>query len=911
MPNRTPSVAAFVLSVAVLVSADRPLQAAYRYWTGAGGDPDWNIPGNWEGGVVPLGGDDVFVNNGGLAEIRDPDRRSTAHRLTLGQLSTHSGTLRLLEGGSLESSLLIIGDAGSGVVLQTGGQNAAHDVVVGHGHTGVGRYQISGGSLMIKELFEVGPGGTGTVLQSGSAQVSAGWVLVGSDKDGDGVGHGLYELTGTSRLSARAEERIGVAGSGRFVQAGGENTTPSLTIDSDHHEDAAYELHDGQLRIVRTSSDQTVRTIIGGSNGGIGLFVQTGGTHQIGGYPLPGEEAPPFDPSAGLYVGKDFGGIYVGDYSPGGGTYRMVSGVLASPAEVIGFGGTGRFEHSGGSNVCGALEVGTSSTGTGTYVISGNAVLNAGSLTIGRPQSPPFLSPTGTFIQSGGEVDVKGTARVLGQANQGPLYTLSGSGRLTSGALEVEGAFRQTGGSNTTPRLQIGSGAARGEYELGGTGALVAKEQIIASGEFIQTGGSNIVGESYSPAPQPFYLYGTLTIGTTSGAGAYRLSGESTLRAGKILLGEHSSGSFEQTGGSVVTDTVSMGFNGSAKYRLVGGTLQSMQTCQIRGYTGLAGTGGSFVNTGGHHIAPVLWVWEDGQYELAGTGQLDSRDQNINGTADFTQSGGLNRVSKLLSVSGSRSSPDGATYALLGGRLEVDSLWVGRDGPGVFRIGSADATVIATGVVGLYEESTFRAVPGSTIHMRGGFFGTRTSAARVSGLSNLTLIFEGGKEGGMEVASRFGGGFDSNFALAGLVLGGDGYGRLRLQDYLPGGSIHQSLFVHSLSIRDDSRLDLAGLAVFVEGNVADQVDAWFRGGNIIDSKIAPAFFLDAAYDSAAGWTRVMAVPIPEPATAATLVVLFGLCRRRYRCSSGVPLLCDRSGRSEFTPGAGLMLRGGV
>jgi hypothetical protein len=146
-------------------------------------------------------------------------------------------------------------------------------------------------------------------------------------------------------------------------------------------------------------------------------------------------------------------------------------------------------------------------------------------------------------------------------------------------------------------------------------------------------------------------------------------------------------------------------------------------------------------------------------------------------------------------------------------------------------------------------------------------------------LANLTLDFEGGagRTDTFEVSGACGGGFTDNFALAALVLGGSDVGRVRLVDLFDNGgrglSGQEALFVGSLAIGVGSQLDLNGLHLYVEGDVAAMLDAWIADGRLIDSTgaaIAPTF------NAADGWTET-----PEPGTLM-LLALGGLAVLRSR-----------------------------
>jgi hypothetical protein len=120
-----------------------------------------------------------------------------------------TGTLRVRNDGRVElrtssnAAELIVGQSGSGTVVQTGGAVVSDDLVLlGSGDDGVGQYTISGGSLSTATdgsgAFRIAnAGGTGTLRITGSASVTHGAELsLASEVDSGGVGR--LEIIGSA-----------------------------------------------------------------------------------------------------------------------------------------------------------------------------------------------------------------------------------------------------------------------------------------------------------------------------------------------------------------------------------------------------------------------------------------------------------------------------------------------------------------------------------------------------------------------------------------------------------------------------------------------------------------------------------------------------------------------------------------
>ena len=111
-----------------------------------------------------------------------------------------------------------------------------------------------------------------------------------------------------------------------------------------------------------------------------------------------------------------------------GGTLQIVSGLLTSPTQYVGYSATGTLLQSGGVNTLtssGQLYLGYNPGSSGTYNLSGSGQLSASYESIG-------YSGTGNFIQSGGVHTITGTSGLYLGYNPGSSgsYNLSGNGVL-------------------------------------------------------------------------------------------------------------------------------------------------------------------------------------------------------------------------------------------------------------------------------------------------------------------------------------------------------------------------------------------------------------------------------------------------------------------------------------------------
>jgi len=406
-------------------------------------------------------------------------------------------------------------------------------------------------------------------------------------------------------------------------------------------------------------------------------------------------------------------------------------------------------------------------------------------------------------------IDATGTGTMT--LNQGYAYSLSTSVEFIG--YSGMGSYVQSLGTNTiTNSLYLGSNSgSSGSYKLSGGTLSVGTHEYIGIGstsKFTQSGGTNTVAK---------YLCLGYYAG---GSGTYSLSSTGRLSADEETIGRNGIGKFTQSEGTnTVRNALVIGAFNIGTYDLSGGSLST------------------------HHI-DIGW--------------------KSNGT--FTQSEGTNTVSSHLYL-GLWSGGNG-TYTISGGSLSVPDFYVGMGGNGTLNIDNATADISVSNKLRFGPDSTFTAVPGTTIHMTGSAFeNANTDANDLAGLSNLELIFEGGNADTdpFEVAGQDLGavmaGFDNNFALGTLTLGRIDIGKIQLVDNFDNQSGWQgseALYIYNLNIGAGSYLDLNGLNLYYLSGTIDP-GATILGGTL--------------------------TPIPEPASLALFLLGLGslkIHRRRRK-----------------------------
>ena len=190
------------------------------------------------------------------------------------------------------------------------------------------------------------------------------------------IGNGSLTLTGSDTYSGKTTVSGGTLAITNSAVVQGTN---SLTADSG-----------GAMTLAGNALLSTTGTEYVG-NSGIGTFVQSGGTNNIGNI---------------LHVGYNAGSS---------GTYTLASGMLAmtnttmytnygqpgGPCEYVGYSGTGNFVQSAGTNsVCNDLVLGYNVGSSGMYALTGGTL----ALTNVNNDSSEYIgfNGNGTFTQTGG-----------------------------------------------------------------------------------------------------------------------------------------------------------------------------------------------------------------------------------------------------------------------------------------------------------------------------------------------------------------------------------------------------------------------------------------------------------------------------------------------------------------------------
>lgn len=336
-----------------------------------------------------------------------------------------------------------------------------------------------------------------------------------------------------------------------------------------------------------------------------------------------------------------------------------LTGNLTTQSLIIGDTKFGAYTQKGGvvdvtgTTAASHLVIGAGAGGNGSYKLEAGT-LTAKAIHVGGGTTNPAGAATGTFLQTGG------TVNVTSGTNEGELIVGDTSG--TSGKYEI------TGGTLTTNQLYVGVQGAN---------------PTVGDRSFVQSGGQVTVTDNLN--------LGGFDKGTTPGtAGSYTLSGaNSVLTSSKVWVGVSGSGTFTQEGG---THNITLGsaagdrslYIASAQagsegvYNMKGGELNADGI--YVGFSDSAATGGrgTLNHTGGTiNVGQRLVVYNGGtpnslgKYVMSGTAVLNTTSTSdapgLYIAGSFDQQGGTINANSSSAVEGFRN--DGA-FTISGGTLQ-------------------------------------------------------------------------------------------------------------------------------------------------------------------------------------------------------------------------------------------------
>jgi hypothetical protein len=390
---------------------------------------------NQSGGVNTIGGDGLFLGY---------------YAGATGTYALSEGTLSVTWGYGFAE---YVGYQGTGTFVQSGGSHTTTGLIIGQATGAHGSYLLADGTLSTTGE-SVGYNGTGSFMQSGGSHIVSGTNLFVGYLN---TGNGAFELEGgTLLLTTGANEIVGHFGNGAFTQTGGAQTIQGyIQIGCSGSGTGNYTVSGGQA--------SALKMYIGGTPfgaGGTGIVNLSGGTMNISGL-LKVWDTP------GSALNLSAGSLSVGSMDLSGNISRLhwTSGTLtisasdvyiasAAPTNATSLGPALSIEAGKSLNVIGNEIVGAG--GVGTLEISGGSAMAGG---IG--------------VVSGGIVNLNGgSLATLSMVNHGALNLNGGSASVASLSGSGSTSIGDASGTATTPATLTVNSFAQGAIVVRSGGQL-------------------------------------------------------------------------------------------------------------------------------------------------------------------------------------------------------------------------------------------------------------------------------------------------------------------------------------------------------------------------------------------------------------------------------------------------------
>ncbi len=398
-----------------------------------------NVSGNIQERVAGVDTAQFHLDGGTLNVTGD----ITTQRFALGQAAGKTGVYALAAGKNLTTTgTLAVGSSGTGDLTIDGGTLVAANSVIGEGAAGDGTVTINnGGSVTVNGLLKVGNNGIGRInLIDGSLTVTAGGLRLAETTNanaegiltiGDGTTSPVLSVSGGNFETANNGTGTVTMNSGTFHQL-----TNNIIVGQGPNSNATFTLNDGLIDI------QNQLRI---ANKGTGLFVQNGGTVNVGtALDLANDANNDADATYTMTGGvlnvgdRVANNLVIGNANRAGSTalFEMIDGTLTTSKGI-------RIANTG-ANSSGKMTIGDGSTaptitingdnfevadnGTGEVVFnSGTLVMNRNNLLVGQA-----AGSQATFTMNGGLIDLRPAFAAV--ADHGRLRTNAGTGIFTLNA---------------------------------------------------------------------------------------------------------------------------------------------------------------------------------------------------------------------------------------------------------------------------------------------------------------------------------------------------------------------------------------------------------------------------------------------------------------------------------------------
>lgn len=225
-----------------------PVNADTTYWQAGTGS--WSIASNWDNGE-PGSNDTAYISNSGTALITGAE---TCVQLVLANQAGTNGSVNMSSGVLFSDITELIGLAGAGEFVQTGGFNSTYELIAGFYANSYGSYDLSGVASFLSVNYEtIGLMGTGIVTQTAGAHTVSESLELGAELGS----HGTYDISGGT-LAVADTLGVGDNGQGSFAVRGNSATITAGQYSQNDKSDLTSEFNSGGISLIDVSGAASI-----------------------------------------------------------------------------------------------------------------------------------------------------------------------------------------------------------------------------------------------------------------------------------------------------------------------------------------------------------------------------------------------------------------------------------------------------------------------------------------------------------------------------------------------------------------------------------------------------------------------------------------------------------------------------
>ena len=244
--NTRPFIALLLILLAIVMQGS--VWGGITYWQAGTGN--WSVAGNWDNGE-PGSSDTAYISNSGTASITGAE---TCVQLVLANLAGSNGSVNMSSGFLFSDITELIGLAGTGQFVQTGGFNSTYEFISGFYANSSGSYDLSGpGSFFSVNYETIGLMGTGLTTQTSGSHTVSETLELGTESGAQGT----YDISGGA-LAVAKKLSVGLNGKGTFTVKGSSAVITLGQYGQNDKSDLNSEFDPGGISLIDVSGSASI-----------------------------------------------------------------------------------------------------------------------------------------------------------------------------------------------------------------------------------------------------------------------------------------------------------------------------------------------------------------------------------------------------------------------------------------------------------------------------------------------------------------------------------------------------------------------------------------------------------------------------------------------------------------------------